>query len=79
MQPAGKAVKPGKAIRKADPAIKKPLQRDLGFSDQNARWLKLKRKQPEPEEEESASDDEPESAGEHHRSNSMHDILRLRE
>ncbi|GLC40923.1 hypothetical protein PLESTF_001056600 [Pleodorina starrii] len=56
LQPARKA-----AGGKAAPAPKKPTKGAGGFSDENAKWLKLKRKQPEPEEEDD-SDAEEDSA-----------------
>ncbi|KAG2445305.1 hypothetical protein HYH02_008771 [Chlamydomonas schloesseri] len=43
--PAGKGAK-------AQPAKGQAMKGDKGFSDHNAKWLKLKRKQPEPEEDE---------------------------
>ncbi|GLC55269.1 hypothetical protein PLESTB_000966400 [Pleodorina starrii] len=56
LQPARKA-----AGGKAAPAAKKATKGAGGFSDENAKWLKLKRKQPEPEEEDD-SDAEEDSA-----------------
>ena len=43
------------------------MKGDKGYSDHNAKWLKLKRKQPEPEEEdeeEEGEDDEEDGLGE---------------
>ncbi|GIL85754.1 hypothetical protein Vretimale_13218 [Volvox reticuliferus] len=52
------------ASKKGAPVPKKSLKGDRGFTDQNAKWLKLKRKQPEPDENDSDSEDEFGSADE---------------
>ncbi|GFR43373.1 hypothetical protein Agub_g4445 [Astrephomene gubernaculifera] len=54
--PAGAAMKKGKApaaamVKQTKQQLAKGAKGDRGFSDENAKWLKLKRKQPEPEEE----------------------------
>ncbi|PNW82090.1 hypothetical protein CHLRE_06g273413v5 [Chlamydomonas reinhardtii] len=57
--PAGKGAK-------VQPAKGQPMKGDKGYSDHNAKWLKLKRKQPEPEEEdeeEEGEDDEEDGLG----------------
>ncbi|GLI70303.1 hypothetical protein VaNZ11_015253 [Volvox africanus] len=60
----GKSKAASGAVKKAAPASQKDVKGDRGFTDENAKWLKLKRKQPEPEEDDSDAEDELDSADE---------------